>query len=121
MKNICIIVSALILCSGCVSNRDKKISTTNKNSLQDRMVESWYPVLFNKYNQNKIDKIINSIKNGKVKRITISYDNNVILAEQIKKGIQKELNFAILMKYMKTKNAERVKYDHDRVVVTIYR
>lgn len=93
----------------------KEPKTENK-----QMVGGWYPVFFNKYDQKQVDAIIDSIKNGRVKRITITYDNNKSLAEQVKAGIQKELNFAVMMDHVQNKDTDTVQYDHDKVVVTVY-
>ena len=127
MRIIFIITAVLILCSGCAVDKEKNTSTLKDEPVQKepvkknrQMVGGWYPVFFDKYDQAEVDSIIDSIKNGRVKRITITYDNNKKLAEQIKEGNQKELNFAVMMDQVKTKDTKTVQYEHDRVVVTVY-
>ena len=94
-----------------------KVGSENENR---QIAGGWYPVFFNRYDQAKVDSIIDSIINGRVKRINITYDNNKVLAEQVKEGIQKELNFAVKMEQVKPKDTKTVKFEHDRVVVTVY-
>ena len=132
MKTIFVIAAALMLCSGCFLSKSNIVSATKEKSTQKKMprirdksfskevFESWYPVSFNKYDQNEVDSIISLIKSKRVRRITITYDNNIKLAEQIKTGIQQELNFAVTIKQIKPKDTKSTKSDHDKVLVTVY-
>jgi endonuclease G, mitochondrial len=86
---------------------------------QKQMVGGWYPVFFNKYEQKKVDSIIKAITDNRVKKISVTYDKNKELAEKVVEGIQSQLNFAVEMEYVSPKDGS-AKFDHSRVVVTVY-
>jgi endonuclease G, mitochondrial len=128
MKAILIIAAVLTLCSGCVVDKGKNSSSLKDGLLKEakrsdnkQIIGGWYPIFFDTYDQLAVNSIIDSIKDGLVKRIIITYDSNKKLAGQIKENIQKELNFAVMLKQVKTKDTKTVQYEHDRVVVTVYR
>ena len=127
MRIIFIVTAVLILCGGCcVKKENNNIPSKDKPSQEEsgnekkQMVGGWYPVFFDKFDQTKVDSIIDSIKKGRVKRINISYDKNKKLAEQIEESIQKELNFAVIRDQVENKDTKTVKFDHDRVIVTVF-
>ena len=105
-------------CKSCKQKckHQKKECTSNDKQL----IGGWYPVFFDKFDRAKVDSIIDSIKQNRVKSITISYDQNEELAEKVKEAIQEELNFAVMMDQTKTEDTDTVEFDHNRVVVTVY-
>lgn len=84
------------------------------------LVGGWYPVFFNKYSNTKVLEIVDGIKTGKIKRLIISYDENKLLAMQIRTNIQAKVNFAIQMEHVPLTDSDSTQFNHSQVVVTVY-
>ena len=84
------------------------------------IVGGWYPVFFDSYSEPKVTQIIDSIKAKKVKKIVISFDENKKLALQIKRTIQSQANIAVELSHLIRAKDDMAKYDHKKVVVTIW-
>lgn len=84
------------------------------------LVGGWYPVFFNKYSNKKVNKIINSIKEGHVKKVEISFDKNDSLAIKIKNKIELKTKFPVVLRATHTEDTKETQYNHNLVVVTIW-
>lgn len=84
------------------------------------VIGGWYPVFFDNYDQTKVNSIINTIQENRAKRVVVLYDQNTALANQIIAGIQSKVNFAIERSQDMAKDTATTKYNHTRVVVTVY-
>ena len=99
-----IMLSGIIIIAGCSSTTELQKEAKPEHSLQKKLIGGWYPVFFEKYDQLKIDSIIKSISEGRVKEVTITYDKNKILAQKILAGIQSKINFAVKMDHVELKD-----------------
>jgi hypothetical protein len=120
MKKKFLITACVAACTltACQSTKNEK-QISQKQPVQEEIVGGWYPIFFDKYDSKKTNSIIESITDNKVKRITITYDENKVLAEKIRAAIQAQINFAVMMEYVPTKDGS-AKFNHSRVVVTVY-
>ncbi|MCF7790907.1 MAG: hypothetical protein K9L78_04430 [Victivallales bacterium] len=120
MKKFLLIIAIICLCAGC-QTKNRKDCQPNKNMRckKNQLIGGWYPVFFNKYNKKKVNEIIDTIADGRAKRVSISYDENKKLADKILAAIQTKLNFAVEMKHVSPKDGS-AKFDHSKVVVTIH-
>lgn len=84
------------------------------------VIGGWYPVFFDNYDQTKINSIISTIQENRAKRIVVLYDQNTALANQIIASIQSKVNFAIERSQDVPKDTATTKYNHTRVVVTVF-
>ena len=83
------------------------------------MVGGWYPIFFATYNQAKVDAIVTTIKQNRVKRIVVTYAKNIALTNRIVAEIQAKSNFAVEQKLVKLKDG-CTNSDHNLVTVIIY-
>ena len=83
------------------------------------MVGGWYPIFFATYNQAKVDAILTTIKQNRVKRIVVTYAKNIALANRIVAEIQAKSNFTVEQKLVKLKDGY-TNSDHNLVSVIIY-
>ena len=120
MKNLIVCLIAALICCSCTLFEKQDQPTSTKKPQNKTVVGGWYPVFFDKYDQTKVDGIIDAIKDGHAKRITITYDMNEKLAEEITAKIQEKLNFAVEMKQVKNKDTKTLKYSHNKAVVTVF-
>lgn len=126
MKSLFFIGAFIVILTGC--SMFKEDSETVKNEAkfikeekaQQPKLGGWYPVFFNKYNKAEVRSIVNTIKAGKVKKIIITYNQNEELAKEIRAGIQRKISFDVEMKQVINKDTDKLKFDHDKVVVTVY-
>ena len=89
------------------------------NAAKPEIVGGWYPVFFDKYDAAQVRTIVDNIRAGHVARVTITYDDNYILAKQILSKIQEQVNFAVEFEQIKRQDGT-AKFNHKRVVVTVY-
>lgn len=122
MKNIFIMTVVLIICGGCMLGGEARNDNIQRGHAHanKKIIGGWYPVFFKNFQKSKIETIVKSIKDEYVKRIIITYDKNKKLAEKIKRAIQEKVNFAIKMKHVDLESTEKVEYNRDKVVATIY-
>jgi hypothetical protein len=116
IKKMFTLLSVLIiaLTAGCYSPAGtckKEISIPATRPAEK--TSNWYSVEFSKYDQEKISKIYNDILNNKAYRVQVSYDKNTQLANEIKRNLQKEINYLILMQ----PNQKNLSHN---VTVTVY-
>ena len=118
MKKIVIIALAI---SVSLAVADESSTLSNKVSgVTEHVVGGWYPVFFDKYSEIKIDQIISTINEGRVKRITVDYDRNKTLAVKIMKKIQSKTKFSVELHASHPKDSDTIKYKHEQVVVTVW-
>lgn len=84
------------------------------------LVGGWYPVFFNDYSNTKVQEIVDGVKTGRIKRLIISYDENLFLAMQIRVNILAKVNFAIQMEHVPLTDSSSTQFNHSQVVITVY-
>jgi endonuclease G len=99
------------------------VYAVNANSLEassPQKVGGWYPVFFDTYSSKKVNQIIYSIKKGDVDKISITFDNNAVLALKIKNRINAKTKFPIELQSIHQNDDKTVQYNHEQVVVTVW-
>lgn len=77
-------------------------------------------MFFDTYDQAKINSIVSTIKENKVRRIVVLYDKDTSLADKIISNIQAKVNFAIERSQDVPQDTATTKYNHTQVVVTVF-
>jgi endonuclease G len=108
-------IIAPIFCSTAMTQQ-----TNLKESAPRHLVGGWYPVFFDDYDQDRVDSIINTINENRVKRIVVTYDKNTALAKKIISNIQSKVNFVIEINHNVPPDTATTKYSHSRVIVTVF-
>ncbi len=83
-------------------------------------IGGWAPVFFNNYDPKEIDLINKQILDKKIKKIKISYSNNMHkLAFKIKNNLHYNY-ITVDMNLLELKDIDGTSYNHNQVVVTLY-
>lgn len=122
MKNILYGICLMVL-SGLVMAMGHSSTTAVKGGEFEssaHVVGGWYPVFFDDYSAVKVNQIITSIKEGRVSKISINYDQNQALADNIHQTIISKTNVDAKLVRTSPPQDNTVKYNHMRVVVTVW-
>ena len=97
------------------------LSQTQHDSVarETRLIGGWYPIFFDAYSEAKMGLLIEKIKEGQVAKLSVSYNQNINLAERIAKEIKSQTRMPFEMKKEDLVDGN-VSYYHDRVVVVVY-
>lgn len=82
-------------------------------------VGGWYPVFFDQYEQEKIDKILESVKQGRVAALSIQTDLNQELANRISDALVSGCQCVIQTNTLHQSSTETVQFAHHRVSVRV--
>lgn len=86
----------------------------------ETLVGGWYPIFFNQFNKTQLNTLINNYNHGRVKRVTLTYDKNSILASQISEYIQANSTLKLNIEKNSSLDTPETKYEHDKVIITVY-
>jgi endonuclease G len=101
------------------SNSTPSKVNPNKARQNADLVGGWYPIFFDTYSAEKVNAILDSIKEGKVASIQIQYDQNTDLAKQIAGQLQSQTQVAIELSQSSPPDTPGVTYERKRVTVIV--
>ncbi len=79
---------------------------------------SWGHISFNSYDQEKVNSVVTKIKSGEVQHVTISYDKNLKLADQIITALKSQTDIKIERNRVIKRECSAMQ--HAQVTLTVY-
>lgn len=116
MKKFLLLISSLF----CMSSFEAiNIESQETKSYKSQIIGGWYPMFFTDFDKDNLDNILS---NQNIKKIVLTFDYNNELANKISSYIKsRSPNITLLVEYEPNKDTLETKYNHDMVILNIYK
>ena len=79
----------------------------------------WYPVFFDQYDQEKLDQLLESLRQGRVASLSVQVDLNSELADQISRTLRQGCQCPVEIMTLHQPSTDTVQFARERVTVRV--